>query len=424
MIDRIIIYNYRSLGEDVGTFLGPLTALVGPNASGKSNFLDALRFLAESVTGSLSHAVAVRHGYRSICRWGIGDPSILRFGVAVSEAQGDGFWMFSLESTPEEEGFKIRREQAVWSPTGSRGQNLRLLLEALMLEPADEEEGWGISSTKRKGPFGFMRGNGSLKAAPSFGPLPGVKDTTLLLPLLGETPLAPLLDDLRGIAIYSTLRAPQNPSPIKPMTSVGDNWASTLMEIDRSTGGLDLIDALGRITGDIDDYRVTQAGGFLIPEFRHGVAGPEGRERWLGAAQESDGTLRVAAILTALFQEPPPSFIGFEEPELWVHPGAMPILFGFLNEASRRSNILFTTHSPDLIDCVLDHQIRVALRHAGSSRVALADKGRRDLGRKRLMPTAISSSSKGREREEAPKPARRAAKDATSGRSKKVAKHK
>jgi hypothetical protein len=208
------------------------------------------------------------------------------------------------------------------------------------------------------------------------------------------------------------------------MTSVGDTWASTLKAIDRSTRGPELIAALGRITGDIDDYRVTQAGGFLIPEFRHGIAGPEERERWLGATQESDGTLRIAAILTALFQEPAPSLIGIEEPELSVHPGALPILFDFLNEASRRSQILFTTHSPDLLDRVPNHQIRVVERHVDSTRVALVDEGRRDLVRKRLMPTAISSAPKGRELKEAPKPARRADNPARSGRLKNVPKRK
>ena len=429
MIDRIIIYNYRSIGEDVGMFIGPLTALVGPNASGKSNVADALRFLAESAAGSLSQAVAVRGGFRSICRWGSAGPSFIRLGLAVSNARGDGFWMFSLVSTPDEDGFRIRREEAVWSPTGSRGRNLEGLLLALTeLVDDSEDEDWGIPSTNRKGPLGFTRRNGPPKASPGFGALPRVNDTTLLLPLLGDTPLAPLLADIRGIAIYnfslSTLRAPQSPSPIKPMTPAGDNWASTLQAIDRSTWGPWLIYVLNRITGDIDGYRVTEAGGLLIPEFRHGPGGPEGGERWLAAAQESDGTLRVAAILTALFQEPGPSFIGFEEPELSVHPGALPMLFDFLNEASGRSHILFTTHSPDLIDRVPDHQIRVVERRAGSTTVALVGDGRRALVRKRLLAKAVASAPQGREREEAPKPARRAEKGASAGRSKKVAKRK
>ena len=113
-----------------------------------------------------------------------------------------------------------------------------------------------------------------------------------------------------------------------------------------------------------------------------------GRERWLGAAQESDGTLRIAAILTALFQEPPPSLIGFEEPELSVHPGALPILFDFLKEASTRSQILFTSHSPDLLELMPIDGIRVVERHDGITTVGLVDERQRDLVRKRLITTS------------------------------------
>ena len=44
MIDRIIIENFKSLRR-VDLSLGKLNLLLGTNASGKSNFLDALRVL-------------------------------------------------------------------------------------------------------------------------------------------------------------------------------------------------------------------------------------------------------------------------------------------------------------------------------------------------------------------------------------------
>jgi len=395
MIDRIIIENYRSIGRVV-VELGLLTALVGPNASGKSNVVDALRFLAESATSSLSHAVAVRHGFQAICHWGASRSLHLGMTIGVSNDQGYGVWWFSLLPTPEEDGYKVVWEEAVWLPRRSRRAESDALLAELLKELHRVDTGETnrtISSTKRKIPLGFRRGEGSMTVSSKLGALPSVNDNALLLPLLGDTPLAPLLDEIRSLAIYNffpnTLRAPQNPNPIKPMTSAGDNWASTLKAINRSAWGPELISALGRITGDIDDYRITQAGGFLIPEFRHGLAGPQnGGERWLGAAQESDGTLRIAALLTALFQEPPPSLIGFEEPELSVHPGALPILFDFLKEASTRSQILFTTHSPDLLDLMPIDGIRVVERHEGITTVAPVDERQRDLVRKRLITTS------------------------------------
>lgn len=395
MIDGIHIQNYRSIGR-VTMDLSPLAALVGPNAAGKSNIADVFRFLADCATSSLSHAIAVRHGFRALSRWSKGTPRVIRLAIQVSNKEGEGWWIFILTPTQQEDGYQVSHEEVVWSPMRSRKAEREALKGELLkaLSRADTDEGdWAVFSTKRKSPLGFRRVRGALKASPKLGALPHVNDTTLLLPQVADTPLAPLLNEIRGIAVYSlfpnTLRAPQNPNPIKPMTSGGDNWASTLKSIPKSTWGLELITALGRITGDIDDYRVTPVGGFLIPEFRHGMNGqPKARERWLGAAQESDGTLRIAAILTALFQDPPPSLIGFEEPELSVHPGALPILFDFLKEASTRSQILFTTHSPDLLDLMPIDGIRVVERHDGITTVAAVDERQRDLVKKRLITTS------------------------------------
>ena len=71
----------------------------------------------------------------------------------------------------------------------------------------------------------------------------------------------------------------------------------------------------------------------------------------------SDGTLRAIAILFILFQS---SFtkelkfliIGIEEPELALHPAATSVLLDAMREASQNTQILVTTHSPDLLDNV------------------------------------------------------------------------
>src|SRR3989304_9452656 len=58
-VRRVILRNYKSIKEcDVS--LGPLTLLVGPNGSGKRNFLDALRFLTDSLQTNLPHAFKER----------------------------------------------------------------------------------------------------------------------------------------------------------------------------------------------------------------------------------------------------------------------------------------------------------------------------------------------------------------------------
>jgi predicted ATPase len=68
----------------------------------------------------------------------------------------------------------------------------------------------------------------------------------------------------------------------------------------------------------------------------------------------SDGTLRALGILVAVAQlggkRDRIRFVGIEEPETALHPAAAGALVGALREASRSTQIVVTTHSPELLD--------------------------------------------------------------------------
>jgi len=411
MITRVYARNYRSIGE-IDLELGALTALVGPNGSGKSNIADVLRFLADCVQAPLSFAVSQRQGFGAIQRLSADGSLEVMVGVEVRNEKGVGLWAFTLAPVAGGEGgFCVSGEQAVWrrgdAPEAwgreTLGELLRLDHNPVQMKAVELFELFtpvGIGFIRRRGFYfglGVSRLNPDdgalllpavLDSGPAqSGPQDGVAQQATVSPP-ASSGLSPLADELRRLAVYSLfpndLRTPRGPNPIKPMTMRGDNWASTLRSLDKEGGGSELLDALGRIVGDIDDYRVVQAGGFLIPEIRHGVDA-SGRERWLGAAQESDGTLRVAAILTAVLQEPAPSLLGFEEPELAVHPGALPVLFDFFKEATTRGQVLLTTHSPDLLDLLSIDDLRVVERRDGATAVSRVEGRQRELVRKRLM---------------------------------------
>jgi hypothetical protein len=67
------------------------------------------------------------------------------------------------------------------------------------------------------------------------------------------------------------------------------------------------------------------------------------------ATSMSDGTLRAAAILVGIFQRGALA-IGIEEPEVALHPGAARVLADAIAEASDTTQVVFTTHSPELLD--------------------------------------------------------------------------
>ena len=81
-ITRVWAKNFRSIA-DVSFELDPLTILVGPNASGKSNLLDILRFIKDALR-DLEVAVSRRQGIDGVARHGAVDGgSDVEVGVAA-----------------------------------------------------------------------------------------------------------------------------------------------------------------------------------------------------------------------------------------------------------------------------------------------------------------------------------------------------
>jgi len=125
-------------------------------------------------------------------------------------------------------------------------------------------------------------------------------------------------------------------------------------------------------------------------EFRQEVAGSSDPWRFF-AGNMSDGTLRALGILVALFQSqdsaaPNVPLVGIEEPEVALHPAAVGVLLDALREASQSTQVIVTTHSPDLLDSVdLGAELLLAV-HAekGTTQIAQVDEASREAVRKGL----------------------------------------
>ncbi len=356
MIHELTVSNFRSLGENIRIRFGDLTALVGQNGSGKSNLVDALLFVKDSMEMGLAGAITQRHGIAAIRRWSGGHPFNVEFRLEIGLPAGQGVYAFSLTGDRQEE-YRIRHEEA--KVTGPDAQH-----HASFLVKGGE---W------IEGPHGLQ---------------PNVDEATLTLPAIGgDERFKPLYQALRRMAIYAiypdTLAQPQRYNQTKPMQRHGDNWVSILRDQPKDTWKPELVAALERLSGDIDDVRVTPAASYLVAQFHHRTA--KRKKKWFDAVQESDGTLRFAGILTALLQEPPLPVIGIEEPELTVHPGALPLLFDYLKQASARSQLLVTTHSPELLDLMNADDVWVVQRADGVTTVAPMDERQRNTVREGLM---------------------------------------
>lgn len=82
MLTRFEVQGYRSLRR---LFLEPtsLVAIVGPNGSGKTNILRALRLLSAAARGTLARSLAEEGGISAALWGGARDKGPARLGVAV-----------------------------------------------------------------------------------------------------------------------------------------------------------------------------------------------------------------------------------------------------------------------------------------------------------------------------------------------------
>ena len=320
-IKSIKVRNYRSLG-DVNVDLSDLTVLVGANGTGKSNFLDVFRFVGDALTRGLDAALLAhdRGGIGRLRRYSSkGRPYDVEIDISLEIDGEEGHYGFVLGSKKRNE-YEVKREECSLGNDAYSIQNGKVI-EANIAETIATQE------------------------------------RNLTLPLLGNLPqFSPLYDFLTQMGFYSIfpndLRPPQQPGSSYPLETSGKNLASVLREItrDEDTTPQDLIKGLQSVIPSIDKgddpipIEVKQVGSYLVVRLRH-----ENDAGIFDLALESDGTLRVLGLLTALYQTPFLPFIGLEEPELMVHPGAMADLCDIIEEAASRTQIILTTHSPDLI---------------------------------------------------------------------------
>jgi predicted ATPase len=316
MITRVRVKNFRSLA-DVDVTLGPMTVLVGENGAGKSAFLDVLRFVRDALLYNLEYAISRRHGIDNLLYQNGHTASELEIFLAIEK---DSHYSFTLAR--ENEGkFYVRNEHCIF-----RNEN-----------------------------FGASRDISQ-------------KETELLLPALRLDSLPALeelyrlLTQMRSYAIFpNTLRLPQEVSSETILKDDASNLATVLKQIKKENQWqAALLSSLKYAVSDVTDFDVETSGGYLVTRLKH--KGNNGSSPWFNLSQESDGTIRLLALLAALYQQPPGSLTAIEEPELSLYPNIMGRVGEDLREAALRTQVLITTQSPDLISRFTAEELRVVER--------------------------------------------------------------
>ncbi|ABA23168.1 ATPase-like protein [Trichormus variabilis ATCC 29413] len=106
----------------------------------------------------------------------------------------------------------------------------------------------------------------------------------------------------------------------------------------------------------------------------------EGDGKKMPLSSMSDGTLRLIAYLILLYQSESemPTLIGIEEPERNFHPGILKDVASIMKRLSKKTQVVFTTHSSQLLDCFSPEEITSDI-----SVILLSNKG--ELGTKACL---------------------------------------
>jgi predicted ATPase len=354
MLKSVRLQNFRCF-RDVRVVLGLRNVLVGPNMSGKSNFIELFRFLkrvASPMAGTSGLASAFVGGFEAYT-WRGGDSRLIAIAL-----EGDG---------PDPAGQLTAWRYELYIVGDERG-NIRVQEEQLVLT----RDGRDYSLIRRQ--------NGMREAVNCDGQqvLTGVDPTRSILEF--EIPAWEgrfLREGILKCCFYRldprAMRKVNFPAAPPFLSETGDNLAAWLMLL--QTRYSDMFQRVERVCRDV------------LPDFLKLFSWPTEQGTVMFGSQEtflrrpvsmwdmSDGELVFIAFLSLIFSPPelgaPLYFV--EEPENHLHPRLIKILVELLGQVqdelgpSRSAQLIATTHSPFLVDNVSLDELIVFGRREGAT---------------------------------------------------------
>lgn len=348
-IRRLILQRFRSVRKDVIDLSNPIF-LVGKNGSGKSNVIDAFAFLSECMSLPLHTVFQNRGGinavrYRSGSRSHPGNFAIRVDFNFMNGSPATGWYAFEIRALPDYTFSVVREKCSVLT-----GEKLH----------------W------------FYRQAESFETNVA-GLNPALGTEALALPIIGGAQeFAPVVKGLGAMRVFSIQPAKiqelQEPDAGTNLKSDGSNLASVLQLLSREDKEnlTRLCEILGTIVPDTTKVRTVKHGKRLSLEFtQEWKSDGETKSVKFEAFSMSDGTLRALGILSSFFQNVIPTLIAIEEPESSIHPEALGSILDVIRSFARKTQIVVTTHSPELLDAkwIRPENLRIVTWKEGVTRV-------------------------------------------------------
>lgn len=344
-IKELRLRHYRAFA-DARLVLNNPTFLVGRNGAGKSTLMDALSFISEAVTDSLSTALERRGNLEGIRQRQAGKGPHHDISVAIQLDQSSIHGVIS----PVIYGFRL----------GSAPRRASFVVKQEYLHGVEGIKTFERSGTEFRSSFSDFK--------------PAIDPDTLVLPKIAGSAAIwnSVYSALRLISVHQfSPRAIQSEPQIgsqERLTRHGSNAGDILK--DMRAPDLDwIVEHLSQVTPGITGVEATARAGRRVIVFHQDGQGE--RKQSFDASMMSDGTVRSLGILLSLRQTPRPSLVLLDEIEDSLHPYAQSVLLDAINAASEDFSVVVSTHNPEILShpTATADRIRIVQWDEGTSEI-------------------------------------------------------
>ena len=330
----ISVKGFKSIRSIENIELGPITAIVGANGSGKSNFIEVFSFLEALREGRMMEYVVTAGRANRLLHHGpwITQAMELEIGLA------SGLLSYRIELAPTSDDLLVIRsekfktgEAAQWSTAKTGGLEAAIRREVYWRQEFHEQmvklfDGHRIYHFSDTGPHSPMKTT------------PPVHDNRHLR------------SDGANVAAFLYLLQQRRPDSYRGIVNAIRLVAPFFVDFDLEPD---------RLNPDQIRLRWKHAGG----------------DGYFDVSALSDGTLRFIALATLLLQpvEYRPDMVIVDEPELGLHPHAIAVLGALIRQASAETRVIVATQSSLLVDQFEPVDILVAERTEGATKLRRLD---------------------------------------------------
>lgn len=343
MLTKLTLEHFKNF-NNAELLLGPVTSLIGTNASGKSNLRDAFRFLHGVGRGyTLAEIMGEKYGEGGELQW-----KGIRGGTREAAYFREKRFKLTVEGMLPERKIPLSFIYSITVQPGELNERSRVIQESLFVESKmvfiTQVADLPHSSENM---FVQFSPDSSVLLRPFQPFLTQIidyaeEDNSIIVDTLA------VLTSMRFFDLHpQSMRFPSLPGQIV-LGDRGENLSSVLQNIcDDPHQKNVLLEWLRELTPmDVVDFEfpADQTGRILVTFV-------EEQGRKISAYSASDGTLRFLAIIAALLTPRSAKFLFFEELENGLHPSRVHLLLQLMERkaAEGKIQIVNTTHSPQFL---------------------------------------------------------------------------